>query len=1082
MGDLVIGVGGTGRGAITWLDKLLKEEYGGRGDFNFLIIDGPDSDPCYELIDGHSLEYGKEPRDFYHLTKNPKEQIGLIQTEKDVPYIGEWLQPEEAQKIDKDSLDPAKGFGQSRIPGRANFYLEADTIASRIREFLQASPNDQEGQRIFVVGSMVGGTGSGQLLDVGCLVKSMKKQGAYVIGVIGLPNGYSTVFKDPRDKEQCDARFFAGLRELERLMGDKEVKENIVNIEYSKNTVAKTNRIFDLCFLADGSGLLEGTEPKNGICCAMALMVLQLSRVKEMKTANVVAWVNAHMPVKPYRFGTFGIHSYLYSPSQIIKAFRLNFASAFYKKILEGPLTPEGCNLCDSLLNTVPFTRKILLHSEGKLADLEPPEKDDGPINSLVNNFNCGIEGVMVPYFPFNPCRDLIGEIKNHGFLGLGGMDNSEVVSSCSTLSNNYIGNPGIKEEHIDTVWAYIGEESGNIEKIFENNLITAIKGIFYDLTKNPAEPFNLLTKPHSLIEARDFLSALTAKLDEFSKFVEARHNHYLNDKNVIKNALKEVEESSKRLGEKKRDVRMQDEHKEISQKLLRIRVWDALLQGMKNLLERLKERLQILWKQVGDPTEGWLAYLNDLFNNVTTLYNDFQRQRYEMKEKLTLLRYLPRANTAGERDMYKHFVIDKSYLDTLLSTITWNFSRESSSLPEDKADSYHLYMVNNKPVANFNINHYIANLHNIFTKESHRSKICRHTWQEIAQYLENEIKKPLEDLTIWDAFYYDYQEWCTLDRHKDPTFNKYATKKFSKCRDRSQPLMALIVDAVHPPHTDEFIVTSTTSTPPRPDWYKGDADPPNMDMFNEFTRLLTGGGIQLISNIGFSRSLTISTYSLEVSLSSWGYFKKCFENYWKVSREKSPTPIHVHSEELNSLRKVEMPFTDLKLKDFPRTLDISVVTHLRNWNDFRLFTFSYLFNLLPRVESKDPGEPDKFKIIIPINRQTKEYELGNTNQLFNVLSNFLRRENEEMRTYVNCLWEEKMGEFKKDSSYPKNLLDDLHEKANPLAKIQFDPPKPNVNNWELINRDDLKLAMQSCVNTYINEIESNLTGRAQKS
>ncbi|MBI3930057.1 MAG: tubulin-like doman-containing protein [Armatimonadetes bacterium] len=189
---LVIGIGGTGKSVLWDVRSRLLARYGSFRDLpviGFLALD-TDLDLDRATVSGgllrDALNFGAG--EALHLTVAESQMSDIKQNlDTQYPYLSGWLEREAL-------IHPrvVAGAGQIRQVGRLALYLNFRQVLAAITEALQAVISDESRRRtmdyltgigmqqvqartkplrVFVVGSLIGGTGSGMFIDLGYLLQ-----------------------------------------------------------------------------------------------------------------------------------------------------------------------------------------------------------------------------------------------------------------------------------------------------------------------------------------------------------------------------------------------------------------------------------------------------------------------------------------------------------------------------------------------------------------------------------------------------------------------------------------------------------------------------------------------------------------------------------------------------------------------------------------------------------------------------------------------------------------------------------------------------------------------------------------------
>lgn len=236
---LVIGLGGTGKGIILALKKMIAENSAkGLQDFPFLRVLSVDTD-----VNVPSIKSSIDTIEERDLTLDQhKEIFGLgsdfvsIPDLDSYPEIKSWF-----PSSMKSSLLPAelkKGAGQKKSVGRFSFSWNATNFYSRLQNSLSnivdikttidrgiGSAELSQFINIFICCSICGGTGAGSFLDTAYMVKDItKKSGktAYVYGIFALDTIFQGIQGDFQIKPNC----YASLVELDHYSNEIVWRDN----------------------------------------------------------------------------------------------------------------------------------------------------------------------------------------------------------------------------------------------------------------------------------------------------------------------------------------------------------------------------------------------------------------------------------------------------------------------------------------------------------------------------------------------------------------------------------------------------------------------------------------------------------------------------------------------------------------------------------------------------------------------------------------------------------------------------------------------------------------------------------------
>ncbi len=260
MPTIIIGLGGTGKEVLLRIRRQFVEKYGSINDFpiiSYLYID-TDNAPSEESGIARERDYLINEIDFHPAEKifnpvNPSDYIYRIQ---DVPHIKEWLSTTgEIAKLGTMNT----GAGQIRPAARLAFFHNYDEIVSKltaaksritdsrsinmVKELHKIKNVNTDKINVYVITSVSGGTGSGMLIDMGFLIRSIFRNQAVSTCYIVLPKIYQSY-----GKERVFANGYAALKEFEYYN-----LKNTFEVSWKKNEPHKFQPgVFDDTYIIDG--------------------------------------------------------------------------------------------------------------------------------------------------------------------------------------------------------------------------------------------------------------------------------------------------------------------------------------------------------------------------------------------------------------------------------------------------------------------------------------------------------------------------------------------------------------------------------------------------------------------------------------------------------------------------------------------------------------------------------------------------------------------------------------------------------------------------------------------------------------
>lgn len=365
---LAIGIGGSGKTALTILKERLEETYGQVPD-NVVLL-SLDTD---DLRDGDTFagtrlnpfvdDRGREPE--FQPVVSPagmtmKTVFADITSGKTAAYM-DWLEKDKLQRILGPAEQDIRGGAQQRRPvGRVALYLRwnhpiyssiVNAISRVYGEMAEEQPIDaisaeRSKRQIFIIGSVAGGTGSGFLIDVANLVRhavqsNVAWQSVDVSAVIVLPEAfkaYTTVMDDPTNLRPNS---YAALRELDRFIRTHNSALPYM-IRYGTDTNAITwsvNQPLDHIYLVDTAGRgasgdmeLSG-DPKRGVFPLIAdFIAAHIDQSLGDALATLRSNAGQHYGGKTYPYSSFNVMTYLFPVDDVIESFSYRFLRELFDR------------------------------------------------------------------------------------------------------------------------------------------------------------------------------------------------------------------------------------------------------------------------------------------------------------------------------------------------------------------------------------------------------------------------------------------------------------------------------------------------------------------------------------------------------------------------------------------------------------------------------------------------------------------------------------------------------------------------------------------------------------------------------
>ena len=314
---VIIGLGGTGHGAILKLKKRFMDVYPSVPPIiKFLSIDTTEN-----------VEHSEKARDGSTVTLEPGSERYVISVSNPAglvngtnPHIDEWW------PSNIPILAISAGAGQVRARGRLALFAKSKEIFAAIGKAIDDVKqiknrklmfkddfrvSDRGGVEVYIVGSLAGGTGSGTFLDVAFITRSFLDSLSNITGVLALPR----VFKDLAGVSLVKPNAYGALKEIERFT--KLGREDVFKINYGTHEIEVNHPPFDLLYLMDSINEAGNVirEPRELLELIADGLYIQIGSQIGTDAENTVDNVKTHLSVagevkgRSVNYCSFGVAS-----------------------------------------------------------------------------------------------------------------------------------------------------------------------------------------------------------------------------------------------------------------------------------------------------------------------------------------------------------------------------------------------------------------------------------------------------------------------------------------------------------------------------------------------------------------------------------------------------------------------------------------------------------------------------------------------------------------------------------------------------------------------------------------------------
>lgn len=357
---VIIGLGGTGQWALTYIKKNLIDTYGTVPDTVQLLAFDTTSDKSEASVESEEQEEKARIGDitlgsgeFVYLGGNIRNICEGVARRGEYAHIGSWLDAEHyLSSQDAAAFEISKGAGQRRPFGRMSVFYDLmqgnPLITGKIEQALTNVSTAAEKKRpveIYIICSLAGGTGAGMFIDIAHLARVLAEKGKVphaVRGFIVLQNTFNPVARIN------DAQPFAAMREMDRFMRvfdwDYPIYYTDDPTKRSLQTIYR-KKLFDNCYLLDARRLtlpLDGVPPRYGVFpsvaeCITVLLDPETGNTFDQHYKNVnERLANTQKELRKALYSSLGTYTYVLPVNDIIERNTLKLALELVRDRLVG--------------------------------------------------------------------------------------------------------------------------------------------------------------------------------------------------------------------------------------------------------------------------------------------------------------------------------------------------------------------------------------------------------------------------------------------------------------------------------------------------------------------------------------------------------------------------------------------------------------------------------------------------------------------------------------------------------------------------------------------------------------------------
>ncbi|NLI56065.1 hypothetical protein GX420_03655, partial [bacterium] len=784
-----------------------------------------------------------------------------------------------------------------------------------------------------------------------------------------------------------------------------------ISIEYTNNIkILNNSGLFDFCFLIDGVNEkihLETKPPMFGVCPAISDFIYYLiqdpSDTIREGLRDSITKLNDQ---KTYsKFSNFGISVFEFPDNQVLKTFSYKFTLDLFSKLLgRGNPTNEGETKAEHFMyNSLNFTKMVIDYIKNKSIPIESPLENREKLISLKDVFLSGASE-KDQYFPIDQAIKQLSEYVNYTTNFFNRVRNVDVINSCHNEINIYLGEKLSMD--INTIWGWINYQSKLIKENFLKLIVNEIKEIFID--KSTGKYRTLQTQPNLLVIAYDFLKLVNDWIIQFKDEILNRLE-ILKDpkKNPVSIQELDVEklESSMMANSDSYNKYIQNDYIQKAQVLLECKVWDILLNELKNLSNDLAEISGHMWQLFGDPVQGWKNSIENYFDETLNLYNKTIdiRQKYNVPSR----KYFPMPKSISENKLYEDIVISRNYLGSVLKEMQWEFV-----VPDDY-NSYKKYQLLLNVPSDFELkNLQEKNFTIIFTQESKRYKVGETNVNEFIDFSKRLLKNEVSALNIWKLIWYEYnyveKEKKSEDKYiEEITFILFgASNGFLDMTDKIQTSKEI----------KSYIIGNLVSYP----------NPSNEEeiFLDNLIKSIRKRFSVIEADSTQNNRIVALNMTHGVPIYNWKNYDKHEIRFFNWVTNPNNFSIVIFPEEKNAVK------IEIERKNFGRPLkclDPEIVSLLTDLDSLKIFIVSLFSGFLDKRKNLERDKPDIYYVKGETKSGTQfEKDLGSEDDFLGLIKEYLKPDNDILREVLRKIYNKKLENMTKDeiSNNLKSIID----------------------------------------------------------
>jgi len=964
----------------------------------------------------------------------------------------------EAAKIPRP-INPESGFGGHRPSGHAYVY----TDIARLRQGLQQAyqrvkqrqgADSRQGSRVlcFIVGSQSGGTGAGMLWDVAAMLRPLtmaRLDGCYAI--LPLANSYHALMTTAERRQEVDAKNYAGLLNLSRLMATGKVPVPAV-FEYSAHDVFYNHtNIVECPFLVDGDGIgckLNDVAPSHGVVPAIADWLLTLIKddlagTNHLAASDSINWQNYIGADPPQMCASFGTSSLRYPWQEVLQTFKHRFAWAVCTDMLKpsGPLAGEGQKRAQQVLGGSPFGIMI----ERGTVDLTPKNwkilRDQLQPHSRSRHKSRSL-----------PVHEPASEVVRLKTLGIFSRDDDAVMRDADDHRSATVAN----------VNHWINHQYGLIVADFQAEIEQVIVDLFMEKTTDASGQERRqprLVGEHyrnSITVAKDYLEYLRQKIQGISLALQTEFDRHFypagpDQPNLIAQLQTKMQHRIQIMqGSPGSHTEEQEDYLRAVDQLLEAEVWHMLVQATRRTLADVQACVQGLWDTIGYSAQGWCYALDQAREAFAKAVSQDESRRHEWT-RMRLRTYLPTPGTEAEDELFAQVAGPQQ--EAFFAQASWHLAIDATA---KGAARYAL--VFEYP----GLEGRVRAITTMRTVLGEQIQVSLFNPEHIAAWAEARLRQPLEAKTIWDIMELDFAHDWLPKRGKTPETlspaerasyeQNYVTERINVLINQSGPLWTLSGGNFQ--NTGEWGIWSRFVRSDVPD-----------TLAERFSAELQRRGQALRQADALLHEIRRAVGYFRAPLTAWSYHRACYSHYLGYLQQANGVMVDIYLNEQHAqqVRRWIQRYVDPTMHGL---LDVTVTALLNDLEIFQLYALCYTMGLLPTRQKGGATAPQVYYL-----GHTELASVSDVDALScRLLSTHYQvdgvwQRNEALHQALRQLWRTHEAE----KATPEKLeawLAQLQQCADSL-----DLPAPPAGQ-ALIHREHLRKALQAAVYQYMAEVK----------